>query len=81
MKNSYFGLNALKNEIGKLGGIIFFSIYQLPQKKQLRQKILNFFLKKKKRIYFALEDVELKNMKDIQEIELIFFISKNSNNF
>ena len=81
MKNSYFGLNALKNEIGKLGGIIFFSIYQLPQKKQLRQKILNFFLKKNKRIYFALEDVELKNMKDIQEIELIFFISKNSNNF
>ena len=78
MKNSYFGLNALKNEIDKLSGIIFFSMYQLPEKRVFRKKILNFFLKKKRKIYFALEDIELKNLEDINEIETIFFISKNS---
>ncbi len=78
MKKSFFALNSLKKEISKLNGIIFFSIYQLPEEKVLRKEILNFFIQKRKKIFFALEDIELKDLNDMQEIENIFFISKNS---
>jgi sporadic carbohydrate cluster protein (TIGR04323 family) len=78
MKKSFFALNSLKKEISTLNGIIFFSIYQLPEEKVLRKAILNFFIQKRKKIFFALEDIELKDKSDMQEIENIFFISKNS---
>ena len=63
-------------KINKLDGIIFFSIYQLPEKKNLRKKYLEYFIKKKKKLFFAFEDLELKTIEDINEIEMIFFISK-----
>lgn len=78
MKNSFFGLNSLKKEIKSLGGVIFFSIHQLPSQKNLRTNFLKFFINQNKRIFFALEDIELKSLLDIEEIEMIFFISKNS---
>ena len=78
MKKTYFALNSLKKEIGKLGGVIFFSIYQLPEEKITRRQFLNFFIKSNKKLFFALEDIEVKNKFEIEEIDLIYFISKNS---
>ena len=78
MKKTYYGLNSLKKEIGKLGGVIFFSIYQLPEGKIARRQFLNFFIKNNKKLFFALEDIEIKNKFEIEEIDLIYFISKNS---
>tara|TARA_Y100000768_G_C23379830_1_gene407970 strand:+ start:80 stop:493 length:414 start_codon:yes stop_codon:yes gene_type:complete len=75
-KNGFFALNDLMEKINKLDGIIFFSIYQLPEKKILRKKYLEYFIKKKKKIFFAFEDLELKTIEDINEIEMIFFISR-----
>ena len=46
MKNSYYALNSLKNEIKSIDGVIFFSIYQLPESNSIRKKFLKFFLKK-----------------------------------
>ena len=51
MKKSFFALNSLKKEISKLNGIIFFSIYQLPEEKVLRKEILNFFIQKRKKSF------------------------------
>jgi sporadic carbohydrate cluster protein (TIGR04323 family) len=78
MKKTYYALNSLKKEINKLEGVIFFSIYQLPDEKLKRSKFLNYFIKKKKKLFFALEDVVVKTIKEIEEIELIYFISKVS---
>jgi len=78
MKNTYYALNSLKTELGKIDGVIFFSIYQLPEQKETRKKIVNYFIKKKKNLFFALEDIEVKNLTEVEEIELIYFISKNS---
>ena len=79
MNKSYFALNSLKNEANKLKGVIFFSIYQLPIEKKIRKSFLNFFIKKKKKLFFALEDIQIKNQSDINEVELIFFITKSVN--
>jgi len=78
MKNSYYALNSLKNEIKSIDGVIFFSIYQLPESNSIRKKFLKFFLKKNKTLFFALEDIQLKSLNKIEELEQIYFISKNS---
>lgn len=78
MKKTYYALNSLKREINKLDGVIFFSIYQLPEEKLIRKEFLNYFIKKKKKLFFALEDIMVKTTKEIDEIELIYFISKVS---
>tara|TARA_B100000795_G_C22805991_1_gene444945 strand:+ start:7485 stop:7889 length:405 start_codon:yes stop_codon:yes gene_type:complete len=78
MKKTFFALNSLIKDVKLLSGIIFFSIYQLPEEKKIRKYFLEFFVKNKKKLFFALEDIQVKSQSDIQEIELIFFISKNS---
>lgn len=77
-KNGFFALNDLKEKINELDGIIFFSIYQLPKNKKLRKGYLEYFIKKKKKLFFAFEDLKVKSIKDINEIELIFSISKKT---
>ena len=73
-----FWHNSLKKEIKFFSGIIFFSIYQLGENKIKRNEILNFFILNKKKIYFAMEDIVVKNKEDIHEVETIFFIKQNS---
>ena len=77
-KKKYFALNSLKKQINTFEGIIFFSIYQLPINKKIIIIFLKFFLTKNKHLYFALEDIVLKKIKDIEDIEIIYFISENS---
>ena len=77
-KNGFFALNDLREKINEIDGIIFFSIYQLPDEKKIRKEYLKFFIKKKKLIYFAFEDIELKNIDQANEIEMIYFISKKA---
>ena len=78
-KKKNFALGSLKKLEKNLKGIIFFSIYQLPKNKIERMNFFKFFLKKNKIIYFAMEDIKLSKVEQIKEIEIIFFISKNSN--
>ena len=78
MKKTFFALNSLKNELNSLNGIIFFSIYQLPEDKKKRNEFLKLFIKKKRVIYFALEDISVKTIKEIKEIDMIYFLTKNS---
>jgi sporadic carbohydrate cluster protein (TIGR04323 family) len=78
MKKIYFALYALQKEIKLLDGAILFSIYQLPDDKKSRNKFLTTFVNNKKIIYFALEDMRVKTNKDINEIDMIYFLSKNS---
>ena len=77
MKKSFFALNSLKKEISKLNGIIFLAYINYLKKKYYEKKYLIFLSRKEKNL-FALEDIELKDLNDMQEIENIFFISKNS---
>lgn len=64
MKNSYFVLNMVLNEINKIDGIVMYSIFQLPKNERERIKIFNVMIKKKKILCFALENIILKNEKD-----------------
>ena len=59
MENSFLVLKKLSNNLGKIDGIVMYSMFQLPSNKDLRLKIFNNFKKKKKKIFFALENKEL----------------------
>ena len=73
MENSFLVLKKLSNNLGKIDGIVMYSMFQLPSNRDLRLKIFNNFKKNKKKIFFALENKEL-NINSFELIENIWDI-------
>ena len=76
MSNCYKILYQLMNELKNLDGIVAYSVFQLPEENNKRNKILKEILKKKKFFYFALENLKVSKLSDIQKIENIWLIKK-----
>ena len=51
MENSFLVLKKLSNSLGKIDGIVMYSMFQLPSDRDLRLKIFNNFKKKKKNFF------------------------------
>ena len=77
MKGSSLMLNKILNEIEEIDGLVFYSLFQLPQNKLERQKIYKIIINFKKEIHFAVEDMKIKNINDIEDIEQIIQIKQN----
>jgi len=77
MKGSSLMLAKLVKEIKDIDGLIFYSLFQLPESSKERQKIYKVILNLKKEIHFAVEDMNLIKDNDIEEIEQIINIKKN----
>ena len=77
MENSYYVLNKLIKE-KKYKNIIFYSLFQLPKNNQERLQIIKQFINRKKKLFFAIEDLEMSKNSDIQDIENIWYIKKIS---
>ena len=75
MDNSYMVLNNLIKNSEKYDGIVFFSLFQLPENQKEREKIYKKILSKKKIIFFASEKIEITNKRDIYLCENIIKIS------
>ena len=80
-KNSYLMLNLILKELKNLKGLIFYSLFMLPEDKKKRQKFFNQIFLKKSEIHFALEEIIINKKKDLNLIEKIFYIEKNKKNF
>ena len=76
MTNCYKILNQLIHELKNLDGIVAYSIFQLPEDNEKRNKIFMQMLKRKKTFYFALENLKLSIPKDLQKIENIWLLKK-----
>ena len=55
--------------------LIFYSLHQLPKNKAYREKIYNLILKKKK-VEFAIENIQIKTTNNINNIEDIINIEQ-----
>ena len=77
MKNCYIMLNTFLKDINKIDGIIFYSIEMLPTDKKEALKLIDLFLKKKKSLYFALEELKVSSKKDLMRIKETLMIKKN----
>ncbi len=59
MENSYYVLNKLTEE-KKYKNIVFYSLFQLPTDNEKRLKIIKKLIKKRKKLFFAIEDIKVK---------------------
>jgi sporadic carbohydrate cluster protein (TIGR04323 family) len=75
-ENSYLILYELLKNLSLFDGILFYSIFQRPVDKIERIKIYSILLKKKKSLYFALENLRISKQEDINTVEKIILIKK-----
>ena len=78
--NSYFILNDLMNNLSGLFGIVAYSLFQMPNNDLERIKIFNKIVKRKKKIFFACENLEISSTQDIKRVENIWLVKKASFN-
>ena len=75
-KNSSLMLNQVMRELNSIDGIISYSLFQLPESNEKREKILKKILKKKKEFHFAVEGIKFSKIEDLQKIENLWLIKK-----
>ena len=78
MKNSFYILNQLANNLTGLNGIVAYSVFQMPYDDKKREILFKKILKKKKQIFFACENLKISNTNDIERIKKIWSIKKIS---
>lgn len=77
MKNSFLMLNSLLSKKNKnFDGIIIYSIFLLKDYPSLKS-IFENLRKNNLKIYCALEEIELKKIKQLSSIKKLFYIKKN----
>ena len=76
MANSHLILKQVLDELSKLDGIVFYSLFLLPEDKTERDRVIQVILKKEKTIYFAVEGLRISNKSDHERIESIWQVKK-----
>ena len=77
MAKSHLILQQVLEDLNKLDGIVFYSLFLLPEEKAERDRVINITLKKEKTIYFAVEGLRLNNKLEHERIENIWQVKKN----
>ena len=77
MKDSYLMLEEIINEKSNLDGIVFYSLFQLPENKIYRNNIYKNIIKRKKNFFLkalenSVENYKLSKKDDILELEEIW---------
>ena len=78
MPNSFHILKDLLNNLTGIYGVVAYSVFQMPYEDDERKKIFKQILSKKKKIFFACENLEIMNKEDIKRIENIWLVKKTS---
>ena len=74
MKNSFLMLKNLISDMKNIDGIVADSLFQLPENYEYRTEVLKKIIKKKKFIFFAVEQMKISNFQDIVRINKIWGI-------
>ena len=77
MKNSDLMLMSIFNELENIDGILFYSLFMLPNNYDKRNLIYKNILSKGKQLHFAVEDIMFEKDKDVKYIEKIIMIQKS----
>ena len=76
MEGSHLILNQVLEELPILKGIVFYSLFLLPENKIQREQVSKIILKNNKSIYFAVEGLQMSNKTEQERIEAIWQIKK-----
>ena len=80
MPNSFHILEDLLNNLSGLYGVVAYSVFQMPYNDMERKRVFKKVLNKKKKLFFACENLEILNKEDINRIENIWLVKKVSLN-
>jgi sporadic carbohydrate cluster protein (TIGR04323 family) len=73
LKNCYMMLSALSKKMD-CDGVVLYTVFLLPEESELRNYFLSSFISRGKEVHFALEGIILKETKDFERIDDIFFV-------
>jgi sporadic carbohydrate cluster protein (TIGR04323 family) len=76
MPNSHLILQQVLDELSELDGIIFYSLFLLPEDTKERDRVIQIILTKEKTIYFAVEGLRISNIPEYERIEIIWQVKK-----
>jgi len=76
MPNSHLILQQVLDELSELDGIIFYSLFLLPEDTTERDRVIQIILTKEKTIYFAVEGLRISNIPEYERIEIIWQVKK-----
>ena len=76
MAGSHLILQQIMEELPQFEGIVFYSLFLLPEQQIERNRICNVILENKKTIYFAVEGLVMSNKIGHERIETIWQVQK-----
>ena len=76
MAGSHLILQQIMDELPHLEGIVFYSLFLLPEQKKERDRVCKVILENKKTIFFAVEGLLLSNKIEHERIETIWQVQK-----
>ena len=81
MPGMYLMLNQLVAELGKIDGIVCYSLFQLPVEFEKRQIIFDQIIDAGKTMHFAVEMLQLTSRKDASKLNEVVSIKKTIESF
>ena len=69
MNNSFLVLNQTLNELKEIDGIVAYSLFQLPEKKNNRMNVYSKIIATSSELHFAVEGLKVSSQKDIGRVE------------
>ena len=76
MAGSHLILQQIMEELPQLEGIVFYSLFLLPEQKKERDRVCKVILENKKTIFFAVEGLLMSNKIEHERIETIWQVQK-----
>ncbi len=74
MESSFIHLNNIINNLNTYDGILVYSLFQFPQDANNRTELLKKIIIRKKKVFFAIEDIVVENYKSIDKVNDIWAI-------
>ena len=76
MAGSHLILQQIMDELPQLEGIVFYSLFLLPEQKRERDRVGKVILENKKTIFFAVEGLLMSNKIEHERIETLWQVQK-----
>ena len=76
MPHSFQLLYQTLDELPDLDGIVMYSLFLLPESSTQRDKIMRLVIDANKSLHFAVEDLRVRDVQDLQRIENIWSVSQ-----
>ena len=76
MPRSFLMLHQTLDELPDLDGIVMYSLFLLPESSTQRDKIMRLVIDANKSLHFAVEDLRVRDVQDLQRIENIWSVAQ-----